>query len=380
MPRVNLPFSIPIPTPSLAAFIVLTPTTKFVLIVIAIAVGLFLLAAFIGILALFFVIRKKHPDVKEALAKVRSALHLIRCYILIYLWKFRFWLKSLVPATILGIFTIAGFFTILELTLKIFEFVERHGGARFLPVSPENLEKLLNGCEYALRVFFENPWVLVLLLLVEALILYHHFHEFHHRRHHRETLTTLGELLGPLNDLAAFLSSSQVPADKNEARLNFMTVVFNTAFSKILAIWGIKHANICIMEHDTAAGLLTVAYENSGGKDFQVGFTLKPDEGAAGKAFTMNQQIYVPNIKYEHGVAVLPAKLEIVTSVYKEGKHPFKSIFCVPISTSASIAKKTASKTVGVLNLSCKGTSAFSDPNFVIAKLGGTILGLIYNW
>jgi hypothetical protein len=73
MPRVNLPFSIPIPTPSLAAFIVLTPTTKFVLIVIALAVGLFLLAAFIGILALFFVIRKKHPDVKEALAHDTAA-------------------------------------------------------------------------------------------------------------------------------------------------------------------------------------------------------------------------------------------------------------------------------------------------------------------
>ncbi|HXC96564.1 MAG TPA: hypothetical protein VNU92_12750 [Edaphobacter sp.] len=379
MPRAHLPLSTPIFPASFAAFVVLTPTTKFVLIVIAIVVGLLLVVAFISLLVLFFFIRKNHPDVKDGLAKVRSVLHLIRCYILIYLWKFRFQLKALVPAAIFVIFTIAGFFTILELTLKIFEFIERNGGSRFLPFSPESLQMVLDGCEYVLRFFFENPWVLILLLLVEALIFYHHIHEFHHRRHHRTTLTILGELLGPLNELTAFLSASTVPVDMDQARINFMGK-FNTAFSTILALWGVKHANICLMEHKAATNLLTVVYENSGGKDFQVGFTLDPTEGAAGKAFTLNQLIYVPNIKYEHGVAVLPAKLDVLTSVYKEGNHPFKSIFCVPINTSASTAKKTASKTVGVLNLSCQGTSAFSDPNFVIAKLGGTVLGLMYNW
>jgi hypothetical protein len=333
---------------------------------------------FVAVAALFVWIRRLHPQIDDALSRVRSALHLISCYFLIYFWIFRFRLKSFVPSVVFATFLIAGTFTMLELILRAFEFIEKSWGSHLLPIATQSLARILAFSKGTSHRFFTSPYVLIPLFLVEALILSHHIQE--HRRRHRETTTlaVLGELLLPLSHLSESLSSARDYQEHFAARIKFMEI-FAVAFTKLLGLWGMKHTNICVMEFDQSREELVVVFENSFGRDFDKTFTLKRDEGGAGKAFAMKRLIYMPNIKYEHGVGVLPKKFDVVTDVYKEAHHPFKSIFCVPIANSSSNDQDPASTPVGVLNLSSLGKSAFSEPNFVIAKLGATVLGLMYN-
>jgi hypothetical protein len=271
---------------------------------------------------------------------------------------------------------VAGAFTIVELAL---EFLFPSFGRALLHTE----------IRAALHQLYRHPLAIATLLLIEVWIVVHHYHEWFWRHRETATLNVLRELFSPSNQDSA--SKADRFAEKKQAMR-----AFALTFKRILLEWGIQNVNICFMEHDPKKEFLVVVFESSGGKDFDPSFKLKFGEGAAGNALERNELIYVPNIKFKHGVAVKPGdvsksirngtkskprKLELVENVYKDGKHPFKSILCVPIRAllGAGDTPDASNPAVGVLNMACTGASAFSERDFVIAELAAAIFGRIYD-
>jgi hypothetical protein len=315
--------------------------------------------------ALFYFIHRKE-------AWFQSALHLTNCFLLTRLWIIRFRARAIAPGLTFVTFVAAGFFTYSELLLKLWEMQERSR-------VPPFLSWFLQWCKFRIELIYNNPSALVLLGLVELLIIWHHYDGHLHRHRETTTLAILGELLSPLNKLTAFLDSTDSEEEETGAKKTFM-VDFCAAFKRILKERGIKSVNICLLEFDVRRSVLAVLYESSSGNDFDPDFTLGIDQGGAGNAFSTKELIYIPNVKYEYGVALRGEQLKLVPGAYQQGKHRFKSILCVPILVPPPPpGASNASKAVAVLNFSCAGKSTFSEPDFVIAKLAGTVLSLMYN-
>lgn len=338
------------------------------------AAALFLLLLVVG---LFLWVMRIHPDAVKKFQIVLSTLNFIWCYVLIHVWVQRQKGRKLIAPLTLVTFLFAGILTTLEILIN---------GTAIL-VSSVTYGPLLSA---STRLLFEldswrgwlhgqilRPQVLLSLLVIEVVIIVHHIREHRHRRREETTLEILGALFPSLNQLTAILSLSIDANEQEKARKVFIKKL-SVVLSTILQMRGTKTFNVCVMELANERQELCVYFDSSNGAEFDVGFTLKSGEGAAGKAFDSQQTVYLPNVAYGHGLRVLPTTYDVLTSVYVQGKDGFRSILSVPILIPDRSKGVTASKSVGVLNLASVRKSAFSEFDLVIGQIGATILSLMY--
>ena len=162
---------------------------------------------------------------------------------------------------------------------------------------------------------------------------------------------------------------------------------FSNAIQTIFKERGIV-VNVCVMEQQPHDHSLRAEFDSSDGRDFGTGFILPTGKGAAGVALSTKKTIYVPNVAYEHAVLVASHTNKVIPRVYYPGANPYKSILCSPIVFPALSGKTlaggdaegtvSASNLTGVLNLSSDRSSAFSESDFAVARIGAAILALMY--
>lgn len=339
-----------------------------------VAVVLFFILLFGG---LFIWVMQVHQDAGKQFQIVLSALNYIWCYVLIHVWVLKRKGKKFTPHLTLTIFLLAGLLTILEILINSSEFVASSFRSGPLLSTSTTLLQHLDKVRVWLHGLIQHPLVLLSLLLVEFVLIQHHIKEHRQRRRETKTLELLGQLFPCLCDLTSILSLSPDRVEREKARKNF-TERLSDVLTEVLEMRGTKAFNVCVMELETEERELRVYYDSSHGTEFDVGFVLKSDEGAAGKALVGQQTVYLPNVAYGHGLRVLPTTYEILTSVYVKGNDEFRSILSVPILIPDSSNGLTASKSVGVLNLASDRKNTFADFDIVIGRICATILALMY--
>lgn len=314
--------------------------------------GLAILALVLAIVALCIWMYKVNKDVRDLSDKLKQSLVLLRCYLLIYLWRVRFQAKKAVPWIVLVLFTVAGFVTVSELVARIF-----HAPAlRF----SELLETALS-----------HLWVQIPLLCVELLVIRHHLRE-HRKRDQESTMcAVLSELLGPLNDVnQSVAATTTTAAARLQAHRQFEEQLCQ-AFVRLFRERGISKVDLAIMRWDDTRKKLTIEFPYAQPTTIDLTLELGEGEGAAGTSYARNSMMYVPAIGYKHGIEVLSDRLEVLPSVYVKSKQePFESILCIPFHDATKSSR-------GVLNLTSTTKGAFSPSEFRMGTLAATILSLM---
>lgn len=372
---------------------------------------LFLLC-FIGVL----VLRRRHTsEVDENLSKMKGALgamqeglHFFWCHLLIYFWKGRFYLRKFVPWVVFGIFVFAGISAVAEGVGKLAGWAAQFRVTQGV-ASPTaaTIARILAKVRDWLGALYERPTLLLILLVCEILIIWHHVREHRHRDRERKTVDNILDLFHPLNKVCVYLNLADKATIDEEARRTAKTEAVETFlkhFSKkvreIFEERGVKDLNVCVMLVEPKTGDLVADFESSGGRDFRKGYRLVKGKGAAGRSVEKNQTIYVPNVKYEHAVSVTDHVNKVLSNVYSKGGSHFESMICTPIAVQTGIetggevvapgrpsegegeASSTphhASKIIGVLSVASPRTSPFSEFDFTVIRLGARVLELMYN-
>jgi len=241
-----------------------------------------------------------------------------------------------------------------------------------------------------LHALYSKLYLLIFLLICEALIIVNHLHEFKHQGREQRMLAQVLDLIAPLNELCVYLqlADNEVEEEtekrtKKRHAVNVFLKYFSKTFTEIFRERGLKDLNVCLMGRKEGTEDLFVEFESSGHEDFEVreGNFLK-GEGAAGRALTTNKTIYVPNVEYEHAVVVTERVNDVESKVYVKRETPYRSIICSPIVLPTGLDEtsevESASDVVAILNFASRRKSAFSEVDFVVARLGATLLGLMY--
>lgn len=357
---------------------------------LALKLALIALAAIVAIIIWFAVwmyrdIQREHraeaaKDVRPALELGRLIVEVVRrtlnlipvffetllCYIFIYFWlagyRFRSKLARLATAVFLG----AGGLAMVEKLLpvlnlpQISSFVSNY---KFLAATRDDL-----------RNFFEHPATLAILILVEILLIRRHLREPAHHHHERTTLAVLREALAPLSLLNTRLGQANLQMDDRYQMEQEYWSILSKAMRRLFAERKIDDLDISIMRWNSERECLEIYYASTP-PCYDPGFTLGMGEGAGGTAFMQQYSVYIPVIRFRHGVALVrqpddSIRMRVLLNVYKPCTHPFKTMLAVPIICEGSA-------TVGVVNLSSKRKSAFRGSDFYIAYLTAVILGLM---
>lgn len=359
------------------------------------------LLCFLGVLFL----RRKHKKevdanlglINDAIRAMRKGLHVFWCFLLIYSWKLRFYLRKLSPLVVFFTFVFAGISAVAEGFLKLADWAAISGYAPTLAFpTAQFLARVLSVAEHAIKTFYEKPALLIILLACEILIIWHHVHEHYHRNRERKTVENILDMFHPLNKVCVFLNLADTEFTDLDKRRNAKSEAietflrhFSLTMQEILKERGLRDVNVCVMQVEQGTDALIAVFESSNGKDqFSKGFRLLKGQGAAGRSVETKQSIYVPNVKYEHAVSVKEHVNDVLTNVYAEGPAPFKSMICTPIMADAASPQQgtngepappvPASKVLGVLNFSCRRTGPFTEFDFVVARLGARVLSLMY--
>jgi hypothetical protein len=359
--------------------------------VLGILLGIGLVLSLIALIWWFRRISRPYPEVMAAVVKIWTIIQpafefakLVWYFILIWLWLARFRVRKQIPSVVLWTFVVATPFTILEILLKLIDsrfhaLVARHllPLAHVLFLSPGKWTSFLQSANGFADAFYTSPWVLFLLLFIEALVLHHHFGEHKTRGRQDATLAALGELLEPLNRVNEDLRLANDPARRMAIQEDFWKTFFSPVFLRLLRERKIEDVDITIMEFKEETGL-TIVYCSTDIEKFDHPLTLAVGQGGAGKALASSNPVYIPWIKYQHGIAILSNRYSILINAYfKTVKHPFKCMLCLPITDSKALQPNGLPKVTGVLNLSSPRRSAFSPSDFALAVLAAKILGLL---
>src|ERR1017187_310018 len=268
--------------------------------VLGIVVLLFLLC-FLGVLYL----RRQHAKdvdvnldkITDAFSVMQDVLHFFWCFLLIYFWTSRFYLRKFVPWVVLFTFVFAGISALAEGILKLTDWAARAGFAPTV-TSPtaEGISLILVKVKQALSAFYERPALLAILLACEILIIWHHISEHHHRDRERKTVDDILDLFHPLNKVCVYLNLADKETIDEGARtenkskaIEFFLQHFSMKLREIFEEHGVQNINVCVMLVESQTEDLVATFESSFGSDFKKGYRLTKGKGAAGRSVEKNQ-------------------------------------------------------------------------------------------
>jgi hypothetical protein len=233
-----------------------------------------------------------------------------------------------------------------------------------------------------------HTWVLLALLMIEIFVLLHHWDEHGKRGRESSLLYGLGLLLADLTAQNAIFA--HLDGDERFVAAGDFYRKFYEAFAAFLQEREIEGLDVSIMRFDQSdnclkiVGIVPIPPRIVG--DFQP----RSGVGGAGNAFKSGNLIYLPSIRYGHGIEyeVSPpdpknsgaethprrdekVQMKLIPQVYVPvAKEPFKSIVSVPITNAFS-------ERIGVVNYSSSHSNAFSTAEFNLLLLSGRILGFL---
>jgi hypothetical protein len=229
-------------------------------------------------------------------------------------------------------------------------------------------------------VNFHLPvWLQAVIVGAATLLVRHRYHEWKRlgeRSHFTTAMRFVFREIGALN----FDDCVREEEKRLEKLDNFITNVLG-AFHEVYKERLDATLNIMAM---TSAGDLKIQYVYPPNTTYDPKAAFAPGQGAAGTAYEKRQLVYVPAIRYRHGISVVlprPAgtgvstasnepTLELAENVYiPVDLQPFKGLLAVPISTADG-------ECYGVLNLDSNVQNPFNDTDMEIADAAASAIGL----
>lgn len=216
----------------------------------------------------------------------------------------------------------------------------------------------------------------ILLLVPAAYLLYHSIRQLFELRRRPELIHRVN---GLVRDLAAlrFATPGAEKRDLDEF-ITRVLVGFRAVFKDIPGLY------LNVMLPDADDGLLAIRYQIPSESRYDASLRLKPGEGAAGLSYAEAALVYVPHIRFCHGVLISKGRpsdqqgwrsfiqdemdYTLAKSVYVQAQlEPYKAILCAPVVGG--------SRVVGVLNLDVDRGNRFSESEIQIAEVAATFLG-----
>jgi hypothetical protein len=204
-------------------------------------------------------------------------------------------------------------------------------------------------------------WAEILILLVASWLVYHRFKEFQHAREESILATTVAWLFDEIARLHF------VPGKEgNYAALqNFVHKVL-IAF---LSVYGSKRRpqmNVMLQSGD---GRLRIHFVEPTTARYEDGISFASGKGAAGMAFSRGVTIYIPSIRFRHGIAIVEGKYELFQMAYEPcAIEEFSSVICAPIQCGGL--------TFGVLNIDSARQNAFDMTDIHVAQVAASAIGM----
>ncbi len=136
---------------------------------------------------------------------------------------------------------------------------------------------------------------------------------------------TFADRIGPLADALTGLSGIK-PEDRDEALTNFVIKLLGQVQAEFTAV---KKATVTVSVMSRYPdGKLRIAYLFPPGTPYDPNVCFDPGEGGAGYCFKENTVVYIPSIRYTHGITI-----SVVTDAGRVGfRYGLKRRLYVPIS------------------------------------------------
>jgi hypothetical protein len=210
---------------------------------------------------------------------------------------------------------------------------------------------------------------ILLLLIPGVYMLYHRIEELVAIQRRPELLQQVNSRI---HDLATLRFAT--PGKEDDELTAFVIDLLQGFYRVFKDIRGV-YLNVMLPNEE---GLLVICYQVPLDSRYPRDLKLRPDQGAAGVAYQYKNIVYVPHVRFLHGVmrSVPPigrqaerVVFNLSHSVYvpKQPHPPFKSVLSLPLVG--------ASKVFGVLNLDVEKRNRFSESDIQMAEVAAGFLG-----
>jgi hypothetical protein len=278
-----------------------------------------------------------------------GTLWLLRCLLYVIWWGINAPVRRAVTNTAVGVMVIATLFFVFEAGMLLF--------------SEQLVEHLV------------PIWVKFVVVGLGVVALAHRWDEW--KRTKERSIFTSG-IRYILRELVAL----RFPDNANERRAmldDFITKVLS-AFHAIFEKRASPGLNLMLPDEHTR---LRVSHVFPAGKQYDPNLSLEPGCGAAGMAFSTVQTVYVPAIRYRHGLRVTYDRspvapfgpripdFELAGNVYEPcSVEPYRCVLSVPIIGIDGAA-------LGVLNFDSFRRNAFNEVDLDMADVAAVALAML---
>ncbi len=186
---------------------------------------------------------------------------------------------------------------------------------------------------------------------------------------------TFAERIGPLADALTDLGGIK-PQDREEALTNFVSKLLGQVHAEFTAVKKVPVTVSVMSRH--ADGKLRIAYLFPPGTPYDPNVCFEPGEGGAGYSFKENTVVYIPSIKYTHGITI-----SVVTLAGRVGfRYGLKRRLYIPIPEEYEVYESflclpvtSPKETHAVMNVDSRDRDAFDLRDVYTLRAYARILG-----
>lgn len=215
--------------------------------------------------------------------------------------------------------------------------------------------------------------VLVVLVLLVG------FKQAELREHRRVTLflEKAAQAVAALKELASI--EKEGPDDSYQSLKRCVELILQVLLDTF-ASRGSLNANVMLLEDDNGDNRLRMTFVRvAQGVEYDQNFKPRPGEGIAGRCFREKAIVYLPRVKWKHGIQVkLPKSLgektkysfcpNLYVAIHEKFEQYYCSILCVPVVAYG--------RCFGVLNLDSANPGPFRESDYLAVTFFGEIIGI----
>jgi hypothetical protein len=209
-------------------------------------------------------------------------------------------------------------------------------------------------------------------VLVAWIMMRHRLHEFRSLKRKPVFLTNLHLLL---QEAASLNFASASDDEERRQKLHDFIIKVLISFRAVFSDIGELQLNVMF---PNAAGQLQIMHRFPENAPYEEDWVLATNQGGAGVAYASSNLLYIPRVKYRHGISIgmpppgnssSPITYHLKELVYVPTKaEPYRSILSAPVHSATGV--------VGVLNIDAKINNPFADSEFETAQVAASFIAM----